>query len=143
MRASVRREIRIDRPAADVWALVGRADLLHLWFPGIDACEVDGDRRTITVGTGLQLREVILTNDRLQRRFQYRLDGPVVRDHLGTIDVIALSDGECLVTYATDADPATMALVIAGGAGGALTELKRQMESGVGAGIEAIAGADA
>ena len=38
----------------------------------------------------------------------------------GTIDVIDLGDGTCLVVYATDADPATMALVIGGAAGSAL-----------------------
>lgn len=129
MRASIRRQIRIARPASDVWDVVGRADALNEWFPGIDACEVDGTTRRITVGTGLTLDETILTNDPVQRRFQYSIDGPLVSEHLGTIDVIDLGDDTTLVTYATDADPATMALVISGGTGGALEELRRQLES--------------
>jgi len=52
----------------------------------------------------------------------------VFQFHRGTIDVIDLDDGTCLVVYQTDADPRTMALVIAGGAAGALRELHRQME---------------
>lgn len=138
MRGSIRHSIRIERPADQVWALAGRPELLHLWFPGIVDCVVDGDRRSITVGTGIVMPEVIVTNDPLQRRFQYRLDIPLVREHLGTIDVIDLGDETCLVTYSTDADPATMALVIGGGTRGALEELRRQMESAVGPGIDAI-----
>lgn len=129
MRGSIRRQIRIARPADDVWAVVGRPEALHEWFPGVDSCEVEGTTRRITVGTGLTMEESILTNDPVQRRFQYSIDGALFRDHLGTIDVIDLGDGTSLVTYATDADPAVMALVISGGAGGALEELRRRLET--------------
>lgn len=138
MRASIRREIRIARPAEEVWAIVGRPDLLHLWFPGIVACTVDGTTRTITTATDQTMTEEILTNDPLQRRFQYRIDSPLFRDHLATIDVVDLGNASSLVLYSTDADPATMALVISGGTGGALDELKRQTESGSGPALDAI-----
>jgi len=141
MRASVRREVRIARPAGDVWNVVGRPELLHLWFPGIVACTVDGDRRTITTGTNQEMPEQILTNDPIQRRFQYRLTTPLIKEHLGTIDVIDLGDGTSLVVYSTDADPATMALVISGGAGGALDELKRQFDAGDGPALDAASAA--
>lgn len=128
MLGSIRHHVRIARSADDVWALVGDAARLHEWFPGIVACEVDGDRRTITTGTGLPMPEEILVHDDVQRRFQYRLDVPIVAFHRGTIDVLDLGDDECVVVYQTDADPRTMALVIGGGARGALAELKQQME---------------
>lgn len=139
MRASIRHQVTIDRSAADVWTVVGRPDLLHHWFPGVVDCRVDGDERTITVGTGLRLDEVIVTHDHLQRRFQYRLVGGLFREHLGTIDVLDLGDDTCLVTYATDADPATMALVIGGGTGAALDELARQFAAGSGPALTAAA----
>jgi hypothetical protein len=82
----------------------------------------------ITLGSGMQMPEEILVNDRVLRRFQYRIAAPVIRYHRGTIDVVDLGDGTCVVTYATDADPRTMALTIAGATAGALEELKRQME---------------
>lgn len=141
MRASIRREGRIARPADEVWAVVGRPELLHLWFPGIVDCTVDGDQRTITTGTAQQMPEQIVTNDPIQRRFQYRITAPLFREHLGTIDVIDLGDGTSLVVYATEADPATMALVIAGGTSGAIEELRHQLESGVGPAVEAVADA--
>jgi hypothetical protein len=125
---TIRHEIRIDRPAADVWALAGDPTALHHWFPGIDDCTVDGTTRIITTGAGLPLPEEILVCDNTQRRFQYRLTMPVIKHHRGTIDVIDLGDQTCLVVYSTECDPRTMALVIGGGTAGALAELKRQME---------------
>ncbi|MEY4174932.1 MAG: hypothetical protein RI900_2097 [Actinomycetota bacterium] len=125
---SVRHEIRIRRSADDVWARVGDAPNLHTWFPGITACQVDGNNRVIVLGSGIPMPEEILVNDSRQRRFQYRITAPIFKHHRGTIDVIELEADECLVVYSTEADPRTMALTIGGGTAGALDELKRQME---------------
>jgi len=127
---SVRHAVRIHRPADEVWHLAGDPARLHEWFPGITSCTVEGTTRTVTTGTGLALREEILVHDPVQRRFQYRITAPVVREHRGTLDVIDLGDGTSLVVYATDADPRTMALTIGGGTGGALEELRRRLEDG-------------
>ncbi len=130
MRASVRRHVVIDAGADDAWAIVGRPEALHTWFPGITGCTVEGDRRTVTLGTGLTLDETILTNDPLQRRFQYRITGGFFREHLASIDVIPLAARRCLVTYASDADPAAMAIILGGAMAGALDELRRRLEGG-------------
>ena len=137
--ASIRRQIRIDATADDVWRVVGRPELLHLWFPGIVDCTVDGSTRVITTGTGIPMPEAIVTNDSLQRRFQYTITAPIFRHHLATIDVIDLDDDSCLVVYSTDADPSVMALVISGGTLGALEELKRQFDAGEGPALAAVA----
>jgi hypothetical protein len=128
MYGTIRHEIRIARSAADVWAVTGDPAKLHHWFPGIVDCTVEGTSRIITTGTGMPMPEEILVCDNTQRRFQYRLMVPFITHHRGTIDVIDLDDGSCLVVYSTDCDPRTMALVIGGGTAGALDELKRQME---------------
>ena len=128
MIGSIRHHVRIDRPASDVWTLAGDPTRLHEWFPGIVACTVDGNQRVITTGAGLPMPEEILVQDDTQRRFQYRLTTPMVKHHRGTIDVLDLGDDTCVVVYSTEADPRTMALLIAGGTAGALDELKRQME---------------
>lgn len=125
---SVRHHITIARSADDVWALVGDPARLHEWFPGITACTVDGTTRVITLGSGLPMPEEILINDGIQRRFQYRITAPIFQHHRGSIDVLDMGDGTCVVVYTTDADPRTMALTIGGGTAGALAELKRQME---------------
>jgi uncharacterized protein YndB with AHSA1/START domain len=125
---SIRHQVRIARPAADVWALAGDPARLHEWFPGITDCRVDGASRVITLGSGLEMPEEILVADSIQRRFEYRITAPIVTHHRGTLDVIELGDDECLVVYTTDADPRAMALMIGGGTAGALDELKRLLE---------------
>ena len=127
MRGTVRREVRIACPADRVWALVGDAVRIPEWFPGIVDAVVDGDTRTITTGAGLPMAETF-SADPLQRRFQYRINGPLLREHVSTLDVIDLGDDTCLVTYSVDADPNTMALVIGGAAGNALEHLRTLME---------------
>ena len=138
MRASVRRERVIGVPAEEAWAVVGRPELLHHWFPGMEASDVEGDTRTVTLASGVRLPEWILLNDPLQRRFQYRIAGGLFAEHLGTIDVIALDEERCLVVYSSDADPATMAIVLGGATGAALDELARQLESGAGPALDAL-----
>jgi hypothetical protein len=127
-RGSVRREVRIACPPDAVWAVVGDPTRLAEWFPGVVSCTVDGTIRVVTTGGGVPIPEDLLTIDPLQRRFQYRITGGLVREHLSTIDVIDLGDGTSLVVYAVDADPSTMALVIGGAAGNAIEHLRRLLE---------------
>jgi Polyketide cyclase / dehydrase and lipid transport len=127
-RASIRREVRIRCSADELWEWVGDPTRLAEWWPGITACVVDGDSRTITMGSGLPMPEKLLTIDRLQRRFQYRITAPIFREHTSTIDVHDLGDGSSLVVYSVDAEPSTMALVIGGAAGNALQHLRSLVE---------------
>lgn len=138
MRASQRRQRVIQVSADRAWAVVTRADVLHHWFPGLIACVLDGDARTITTRTGVTLVEDIVTNDPLQRRFQYKIAGGLFKEHLASIDVIELDADRCLVTYASDADPATMAIVLGGAMEAALAELARQLEADSGPALDAI-----
>lgn len=126
--ASTRYHVRITATADAVWELVGRPERLHEWFPGITSCTVEGNHRTIVTGVGVPMPEEIVTHDDLLRRFQYRITAPAFRHHLGTIDVLDLDDGTCVVQYATDAEPDVLALLIGGGTLGALRELQRQFE---------------
>ena len=138
VRGSERRERIIEVSADRAWQVVGRPELLHHWFPGIVECAVDGHTRTITTGMGLTMAEDILTNDPLQRRFQYRIATGFFKEHLASIDVIELGPERCLVTYASDADPAPMAIVLGGAMSGALAELARQLETSAGPAIDAV-----
>jgi uncharacterized membrane protein len=126
-RGSVRHQVRIGRPADDIWALVGDPTRLDEWFPGIESCTVEGDQRVIVTGSGLPMPERLLTVDATQRRFQYRITSPLFTEHLGTIDVHDLADGTSLVVYSTDADPAALALVIGGASRAALAHLAELM----------------
>ena len=127
--ATVRRHVRINRPASDLWAILGDAAALPRWFPGIADAKVDGSVRIVTTGAGLPMPEEIVTCDPLLRRFQYRITAPMFRHHLSTIDVIDLEDGTSLAIYGVDAEPAVLALTIGGAAGAALEHLKSMLES--------------
>jgi hypothetical protein len=124
----VRRQVRFGCPAADVWAIVGDPARIAEWFPGIVSATVDGSTRVVMTGGGLPMPEEIVTIDPLQRRFQYRITAPMIREHLSTLDVLDLGDGTCLAVYSADTNPATMAVVIAGAAANALEHLRAQME---------------
>lgn len=132
--ASIRRELRIDRSAAEVWPLIGDPGRIHEWFPGIVGCTVnetdEGVSRTVTLGTGIPLVEEVVTNDPIAHRFQYRIGGGIFKHHLGTVDLIDLGDGTCLGVYSTDAVPDVMALVIGGASAGALENIKALAETG-------------
>jgi hypothetical protein len=127
-RGSVRRQVRINRTPAEVWAIVGDPARLPEWFPGITDAVVDGTSRVITTGAGLPMPEEIVTLDPLLRRFLYRITAPLFAEHLSTLDVLDLEDGTSLVVYGVDAAPATLALVIGGAAGSALEHLRTLLE---------------
>lgn len=127
---SVRHSRRIAASADTVWALAGDPARLHEWFPGVVNCHVEGNHRTIELASGLSLPEEILVHDHGMRRFQYRITAPLFSFHRGTLDVVDLDDGTCVVSYASDVDPRTMALVIAGAAAAGLDELARLTEEG-------------
>ena len=56
-----RAEIDIERPADEVWAVVGAFGGIASWMPGIESCVVDGDDRVIKT-MGMEVTE------RLERR---------------------------------------------------------------------------
>lgn len=127
-RGSVRRVTRIHAPAAQVWEVAGDLRRLAEWLPGVEEATVDGSVRTVRFLAGATVTEEIVTLDDRQRRLQYRIVGPLFRHHLSTLDVIDLGDGSSLAVYGADAEPAVLALVIAGAAAEGLARLGSQLE---------------
>ncbi|MGA7835859.1 MAG: SRPBCC family protein [Acidimicrobiales bacterium] len=127
--ASLRHERRINAPADVVWNVIARPESIVDWFPGVVSCTVEGSLRTIRLASGIEMPEELLTIDRLQRRFAYRITAPPYRFHLGVIDVIELTEDESLCIYSTTAEPDALALIIAGGTIGALAEIQRLAEA--------------
>lgn len=129
--ATIRRELLIDRPADEVWKILGDPASIHTWFPGIVSCSYSPsespevpDTRQVELASGLSLVEEIITNDPILRRFQYRIAGGAFKHHLGTVDVIEIDADHCLAVYGTDAVPAVMALVLGGASGEALENVR-------------------
>jgi hypothetical protein len=126
--ATVRNHVVIDVPAATAWKLLGDPLRITEWFPGITGCVIEGTTRTVTLGSGIEMPEEIITIDEIQRRFQYSLRVSLVRSHLSTLDVLDLDGSRCCCVYGVDADPAVMALLIGGNAGDGLVRAKAILE---------------
>jgi len=125
---TVRRHVFIAASAERVWELVGSPERLHEWFPVV-ASDVEGSTRWVALASGLRFEEEIVTLDHDLRRFQYRIiNNPIIKTHLGTVDVIPDGPRRCVVVYSTDLDPEAMALMIGGAAGDGLERLRRTFE---------------
>lgn len=122
--ASIRRHVFIDCDPQTVWNFVGAPERLHEWFP-ITSTRVEGNKRWITLESGITFEEDIVTLDHDLRRFQYSIvNNPLITSHLGTMDVVDDGRGGCLVMYSTDMEPEALALPIGGAAGAGLQKLK-------------------
>ena len=127
---SVRRHAILASSAEAVWAFIGRPESLHEWFP-TSSTRVEGDKRWVTLPSGIVFEEQILLVDNDLRRFQYSIIGnPLITHHVGTVDVIALGDARCIVVYGTDIEPEVLGLAIGAAAGDGLRKLQERFGKG-------------
>lgn len=91
----LRSTVEIDSTPDTVWSVVRETADVARWFPAMTSSKGDQYHRTVMLGDGTTLEENIVTCDDSVRRVQYRVVGGdlPITDHLGTIDVIGLSDG--------------------------------------------------
>jgi uncharacterized protein YndB with AHSA1/START domain len=69
-------EVAIDvaAPPGEVWALAGDPGRIAEWFPPVVECEMDGDVRRATMGTGAVLVERITRRDDAARSYAYSVE---------------------------------------------------------------------
>jgi hypothetical protein len=122
-----RAEITIDRPADDVWAVIGNFGELT-WMPGVETCELDGDDRILGM-FGMRIVERQLARDDEERTLTYGIvDGDMKPEvHRATITVMPAGSGS-FVTWDVETDD-NMVEVMQGAYTGALGALKEQLES--------------
>lgn len=127
--ATIRHDIRIAKPADDVWAVVTDSSRLGEYLDGIDSVELTEGRRTLNLSMGISIVEDIVTNDGALRRFQYSIvEGLPDAHHLGTIDVLEDGPEASRVVYSTEiADQ--YAPIVGPTTEGALSALKAKFES--------------
>ncbi|HEX5615617.1 MAG TPA: SRPBCC family protein [Acidimicrobiia bacterium] len=127
--ATLRREVRIARPADAVWDVIADAGTIADWFPAMESSSIEGDVRRCSLRSGLELIERIVTSDAELRRFQYRVTGGVpVIEHLATVDVFALGPADALLVYSTEVEPAPLALVLGDAIEEAVLNLRARLE---------------
>jgi carbon monoxide dehydrogenase subunit G len=119
--------VSIDRPADDVWALVGDFGGIGEWMPGIDACRLQGEDRVLDT-MGMTITERLVKKDDAARALTYSIvDGAPVERHEAVITVV--SDGQgSRVTWDVEALPDDMAGLMASVYQGALDALKTHLE---------------
>ena len=100
---TARAEIDIDRPADEVWAVVGDFGGIGDWMPGVESCHLDGDDRVLKMG-GMEIIERLERRDEEERELVYAIVGGVpVANHKATITVTP--DGKAShVTWDVDTD---------------------------------------
>lgn len=126
--ASLRAQVKIDRPANEVWDVVSDAGNISAWFPAIKTSSVTGNSRHCEVAGGGSLDEEIVASDPELRRFQYRITGGMpVESHLGTVDVLA-DDSSSIVVYSTEVAPDSLADTLGPAIEEGLEGLKRYCE---------------
>jgi len=107
--ASIREEIVLHRPAAEVWAAVADAGAIHerLARDFVTDTKLDGDTRQVTFASGVVVRELLIDIDDDERRLAYaiiesRLD---LRHHSASMQVLSDGGDSCRLVWITDLLP--------------------------------------
>lgn len=120
-------QIDINRPADDVWAVVGDFGGIGQWMPGIDSCRVEEDKRILET-MGMTITEALVAKDDAARVLTYSIvDGVPIESHRGVISVTPTGDTSH-VTWEVDVRPDEMAPFLTTTYQGALDELKKRVE---------------
>ena len=120
-------KVAIDRPADEVWAVVGDFGGIGEWMPGIDSCRVEGDDRIIET-MGMTITEHLVKKDDTARALTYSIvEGAPVERHEAVVTVTPDGAGS-VVTWDVDAEPDDMAGLMGTVYQGALDALKVHVE---------------
>ena len=123
-----RAEITINRPADDVWAVIGNFGELA-WMPGVESCELDGENDRVIGMFGMRIVEHQFARDDEERTLTYGIvEGDMKPEvHRATVTVMPAGSGS-FVTWDVETDDA-MVEVMQGAYAGALAALKQKMEA--------------
>ena len=128
---TVDKQIRIDRPADEVWNVVGDVGAISAWFPGLASSRAhDGKRVCELEGGAGTLVEDIVAYDGDARTYEYAItDAPMpVESHHARVEVHDEGDASLLI-WRTEVEPASTAEAMDSLFDAALAELKQHLES--------------
>ncbi|WP_341677768.1 SRPBCC family protein [Niveibacterium sp. SC-1] len=129
--AYIRRQITIDRPAADVWDALRDIGALHtrLVVGFVTDCRLEGESRLVTFANGTTVREQIIDVGDEDRRVAWSAAGGLLSYYHASAQVRPVSDASCEVVWVADLLPheakPTIATMIEAG----LAAMKRTLES--------------
>lgn len=113
--SSLRTHRVVPSSVDEVWAVLSDWAAVGDWFPGISACEVDGETRTLTLGNGATIVERITAVDDERHRLEYEVVGGDVKvdEHRATLDVLDV-DGATVVVSSVRVVPESRLKIFAG-----------------------------
>jgi hypothetical protein len=97
-----------DKPADDLWGLIGDFHGIHKFSPGLQPSESleGGKARQLTMGPNKIVERLV---DEGERSYTYTMDddGPLpVKNYRSTLSVLDAGDGKCTVDWQSTFDPA-------------------------------------
>ncbi|MEX2394019.1 MAG: SRPBCC family protein [Actinomycetota bacterium] len=105
--AKVEKSLEVNKPADEVWALIGDFHGLHKWIPNAQPSEAidDGKRRKIQLGPNAIIEGLA---ERTERSYTYTIDeGPLpVSNYRSTLSVDDAGDGKSVVSWVGTFEPA-------------------------------------
>jgi len=131
--ASIRQEISVAAPAAQIWDAVRDVGAVHERLaPGfVTDTKMDGDARIVTFGNGLVARELIVDIDETARRLVWSVVGGRLTHHNASLQVF--QDGErSRLVWIADLLPNDLAGTIAGMIEQGMDAMKRTLEAHAG-----------
>ena len=113
--ASIRREISIEVPVAQVWDALRDVGALHtrLVVGFVTDCRLDGDARIVTFANGMVAREVIIDVSESEQRVVWSVVGGRVTHHNASAQVFAEGVSRSRLVWIADLLPNELAPAIA------------------------------
>jgi hypothetical protein len=129
--ASVRREILTGASVADVWSAVRDVGALHTRLvPGfVTDTKLEAGVRIVTFGSGMVVREPIVTIDDQEKRLVWSATGAITKHYNAAVQVSAGGEGTTRVVWIADFLPDSAAPAIAAAMDTGMAVMKRTLDA--------------
>jgi len=129
--ASIRRQVRINRPDAEVWDALRDVGALHTRLVAgfVTDCSLEGASRVVTFANGMTVREQIVDVSDEDQRVVWSAAGGRLTHHNASAQVRAVTVGSCDVVWVADLLPNELAPTITAMIEQGLAAMKRTLES--------------
>ncbi len=131
--ASIRKEVAINKSAADVWDAMRDVSNVHRRVVAgfVTACHMEGDVRVVTFVNGAVAREPIVDVNDDDRRLVWAAVGGNLTHYNSSAQVFDEGQGRCRVVWTSDLLPHEMAPAISGMMDLGIAAMKRTLEGPV------------
>jgi hypothetical protein len=112
--STIRKQIDLDVPAANVWDVVRDVGAVHTRFaPGfVVDTQLEPGARIVTFANGMKARERIVAVDEQLRRLAYSARSDRIEHHNASFEVIPLTDDRTRLVWTADVLPESAAELV-------------------------------